>query len=229
VEAIVLAGGLGTRLRGIVSDRPKAMALVAGKPFLEIMLQSLARKGFSRVVLSLGYMAEAITTHFGAEFAGLDLVHAIEPYPLGTGGAAKLAMTRVLGDHAYIFNGDTYLDLEVAAVEKQWQRNRLPLIVTRHVADTTRYGRVLVQGDRVTGFLEKGKSGPGLINAGAYVFAPHHLDDYGCGSPFSLETDFLGTAVTSQEVGSFITHGIFIDIGIPHDYSLAQTLLAPHA
>lgn len=227
MEAIVLAGGFGTRLRDVVSDRPKAMAPVAGRPFLEIILSELAKKGFSRVILSLGYMAEAITSHFGEAFAGLALTHVIEPHPLGTGGAVKLAMANVLGDHAYVFNGDTYLDLEVPAVEKKWLSNRCPLIVGRNVEDTARYGRLIVRNDRVIGFSEKGESGPGLINAGTYVLAPRDLGEHACGSSFSLELDFFPRVVAAHNVDVFVSSGMFIDIGIPNDYDRAQTLLAP--
>ena len=107
-EAIVLAGGFGTRLREVLPDLPKPMAPVAGRPFLEILLTSLADKGFSRVVLSLGYMADKIITYFGNSFTGLDLIYVVEDEPLGTGGAVRLALSQCLQDHIYILNGDTF-------------------------------------------------------------------------------------------------------------------------
>ncbi|MBC7204204.1 MAG: NTP transferase domain-containing protein, partial [Pusillimonas sp.] len=142
MEAIILAGGFGTRLRTVVPDLPKPMARVAGKPFLEILLKSLAQKGFKRVVLSLGYKANVIVSHFGNEFQGLTLKHAVEEHPLGTGGAIRLALSHCMNDRVFVFNGDTFLDLECELVEQLWQRNHRPIIVGRTVPDTSRYGRL---------------------------------------------------------------------------------------
>lgn len=226
MEAIVLAGGLGTRLRQVVADVPKPMAPVAGRPFLEILLGSLAQKGFSRAVLSLGFMAEKITGHFGAHFKGLNLTYVVEDTPLGTGGAIRLAATACAQDHVFIFNGDTYLDLEVELLEQQWQASRHPIVVGRQVPDTTRYGRLVVDGKRITSFAEKGIAGSGLINAGCYVLATDALAQLPLHQPFSIETDYLVPEVRRATVEVFETEGVFIDIGIPEDYARAQTLLA---
>lgn len=225
MEAIVLAGGLGTRLRQVVADVPKPMASIAGRPFLEILLGSLARKGFARVVLSLGFMAEKISDHFGARFAGMDIAYVVEDTPLGTGGAIRLALEVCTQDHVFVFNGDTYLDLEVQSLEEQWEVKGHPLVVGRLVPDTSRYGRLVVDGERVTCFAEKGIAGPGLINAGCYVLATDALAKFPLNQPFSIETDYLVPEVTSATVEVFVTEGMFIDIGIPEDYARAQTLL----
>ena len=229
MEAIVLAGGFGTRLREMVPDLPKPMASIAGKPFLEILLSDLARKGFKRVVLSLGYKAEVITSHFGDRFAGLDIAYAMDDAPLGTGGAVRLGMSQCLGDHVFIFNGDTFLDLEANAVELLWQKHRHLIIVAREVSDTARYGRLLVESERVSGFTEKGVSGPGLINAGCYVLGAGQLNAWPLNTPFSLETDYFVRAVKTEPVDVFETQGLFVDIGVPEDYLRAQTLLAARA
>lgn len=225
MEAIVLAGGFGTRLRQVVADVPKPMAPIAGRPFLEILLGSLARKGFARVVLSLGFMAEKISDHFGARFAGMDVAYVVEDAPLGTGGAIRLALEACTQDHVFVFNGDTYLDLEVQSLEQRWQAKRHQVVVGRQVPDTTRYGRLVVDGGCITGFAEKGISGPGLINAGCYVLAADALARFPLNQPFSIETDYLVPEVTSGTVDVFVTEGMFIDIGIPEDYARAQTLL----
>ena len=226
MEAIVLAGGLGTRLRQTVPGLPKSMAPVAGRPFLEIVLGTLAKKGFRRVVLSLGYLAEKIVTHFGDNFFGMDLLYEIEPTPLGTGGAVRSAMVHCISDHVFVFNGDTLLDLETVDLEMHWHHHRAPIIVARMVSDTSRYGRLNVEDTRVCGFMEKGIAGPGLINAGCYVLPRDILDQFALGSIFSLESDFLTTAVKQYRFDVFITKGYFIDIGIPSDYTRAQTELA---
>ena len=226
MEAIVLAGGFGTRLRQVVADVPKPMASIAGRPFLEILLGSLAKKGFSRSVLSLGFMAEKISAHFGHRFAGLDLAYVVEDTPLGTGGATRLAARACTQDHVFVFNGDTYLDLEVGSLERRWQAKRNSIVVGRQVPDTTRYGRLIVDGDRITSFAGKGIAGPGLINAGCYVLATDALARFPLNQPFSIETDYLVPEVARTTVEVFVAEGMFIDIGIPEDYARAQTLLA---
>ena len=222
MEAIVLAGGFGTRLRELVPDIPKPMAPVAGKPFLEILLQQLSDKGFRRVVLSVGFMSETIIGHFGSRFAKLELDYVVETAPLGTGGAMRYALEKAAGDHVFVMNGDTYLDLEVDKVEALWRANGAPIIVGREVPDTARYGRLLAQDGRVCGFAEKGAGGAGLINAGCYVFKRGQLDSFPLLTPFSLETDYLARSVTKEHFDLFVTKGDFIDIGVPEDYYRAQ-------
>ena len=226
MEAIILAGGLGTRLKKVVPDLPKPMAPVAGRPFLEILLSMLAAKGFTRVILSLGFMSEKISLHFGDSYLGMDLIYEVEGQPLGTGGAIRAALARCEEDHAFIFNGDTYLELEVDELEKLWQRNNNPVIVVREVPDTARFGRVEMSDGRVIAFLEKGRSGLGLINAGCYVLPKDGLDKFPLGQPFSIETEFFIKNLQHIRFDGFITQGRFIDIGVPVDYALAQTELA---
>lgn len=226
MEAIILAGGFGTRLQQVVSDLPKPMAPVAGHPFLEVLLSSLAKKGFKRIILSLGYLANKIVDHFGNSFAGMHLVYEIEQKPLGTGGATRQALLNCRSDHVFIFNGDTYLDLNIQDVENHWLHHQRPIIVAREVSNTERYGCIEYTNGQVIGFSEKGKVGRGLINAGCYVLPNNILDDFGVGQPFSLETDFLVKAVNNQRFDLFVTEGHFIDIGVPEDYLRAQTELA---
>lgn len=227
MEAIILAGGFGTRLRKVVPDLPKPMAPVAGRPFLEILLDDLAQKGFKRVILSLGFMAKHIIEHFGTAYAGLDLIPVIEDQPLGTGGGVRLAMDQLLSDHVYIFNGDTFLNLEVSDVEAFWLAKRRPIIIARSVQDTDRYGRLLIDDSCVVRFMEKGMAGPGLINAGCYVLPRGALDSFPLGCSFSLEKDYLVPLASSRALEAFVTTGQFIDIGIPEDFYRAQTLLDP--
>ena len=226
MEAIILAGGFGTRLREVVPDLPKPMAPIAGRPFLEILLASLARKGMQRVILSLGFMAEKITAHFGDSFAGMALDYVVEREPLGTGGAVRLAMTHCNADHVFVFNGDTFLDIEAGAVESHWQKHRHPIIVGREVLETARYGRLLIERGEVVGFAEKGAKGPGTINAGCYVFNRGQLVEFALGQAFSLEADYLAWAVAEERFDLFPTRGQFIDIGVPDDYARAQIDLA---
>lgn len=226
MQAIVLAGGFGTRLRQVVNDVPKPMAPIAGRPFLEILLNALARKGFTKVVLSVGFLAEKISDYFGASYAEMELVYSIEKRPLGTGGGVRLAIDEVTTDHVYIFNGDTFTDIEFSLIEEQWQARQRSIIVGCVVHDTSRYGRMLTNGDIAVSFAEKNMHGPGLINAGCYVISRRQLDGFAPGIPFSLETDFISPTVARGDFDVFVTSGLFIDIGVPEDYARAQTMLS---
>ncbi len=227
MEAVVLAGGFGTRLREVVPDLPKPMAPIGGRPFLEVLLTMLAQNGFTRIVLSLGFMAEKIVAHFGDNFLGMELLYVVEDQPLGTGGAARAGLERCVSDHAYIFNGDTYLNLEIDAVENLWASRRKPIIIVREVPDTARYGRIKMSDDgRIVEFLEKGGSGAGYINAGCYVLPRNALNDFPPAHPFSIEKDYIMKHLHNTVFSGFITRSRFIDIGIPEDYARAQIELA---
>lgn len=225
MQAIVLAGGLGTRLRGIVSNVPKPMAPIQGRPFLDILLTKLSLNGFRRVVLAVGYLSEVIVNYFGARFAGMDIDYVVEDSPLGTGGAVRFATTKITADHVYVLNGDTFLNLEFTAVEALWNAHKEQIMVARHVANTARYGRLVVFGQKITGFLEKGVEGAGLINGGAYVLRSDALNDFPIGKNFSLETEYFQVMVENTPLRPFITQGHFIDIGVPDDFLRAQTEL----
>jgi D-glycero-alpha-D-manno-heptose 1-phosphate guanylyltransferase len=222
MEAIVLAGGQGTRLREIVADVPKPMAPINGRPFLELLLSQLAKNNFKRVIISIGYMGSAIRKHFNDNFMGMDISYVQEDVPLGTGGGVKLAMEKVMLDHVYIFNGDTFLDLEVNLVELQWEKNKRPIIIARKIENTSRYGTLLLKENSVIGFNEKSIDGPGMINAGCYVLKRNQLSMYQSDVAFSLEQDYLAKEVSKSTFDVFITKGKFIDIGVPDDYMRAQ-------
>jgi D-glycero-alpha-D-manno-heptose 1-phosphate guanylyltransferase len=227
-EAVVLAGGLGTRLRSVVSDVPKPMASIAGRPFLELLMGNLGRNGFTRVVLSVGYMADAIIGHFGDSWRGLQLAYAVEDTPLGTGGAIREALARCESAHVHVFNGDTYLGLDCDATERVWSACREPVIVARQVEDTARYGRLEVDADdRIVRFLEKDASGgPGLINAGCYLLPREIVAGFPDAEMFSFESDYLRDAVSRRVFRALPTDADFIDIGTPEDYARAQIMLA---
>ena len=225
-EAVVLAGGLGSRLQHVLPDLPKPMAPISGRPFLEILLGTLATKGIDRVILSLGFMAEKISNYFGLNYAGMELIYVVEDKPLGTGGALRLATEMCKQDHFFVFNGDTYLDLDIDKLDQQWKQNKKPIIVARQVDNTSRYGRLLIENDRIIGFTEKDKNGLGYINAGCYVLNQGQLDGFELNQAFSLELDYLAKVVIDSPFDVFVTSGQFIDIGVPEDYQLAQNVLS---
>jgi D-glycero-alpha-D-manno-heptose 1-phosphate guanylyltransferase len=212
-EAIILAGGLGTRLRGAIGDLPKPMAPVAGRPFLAWQLDALERRGVREVILSVGYRSEAIEGHFGARHGALAIRYAREDVPLGTGGAIAAALGVVRGAAAFVLNGDTYIRPPLRALES-CAGCSVAMLVAR-VADAARFGTVLVSEGRVTGFAEKRSSGPGLVNAGVYWVAKAALAAHRRAGAFSFEKDFLEREAGRIAVGAVVTEEPFVDIGVP--------------
>ena len=228
MEAIVLAGGLGTRLRGVVDDVPKPMAPVLGRPFLAYVLDQLVDSGFHAVVLAAGYRHEVIRSYFGDEYRGLALVWSVESKPLGTGGAIQLACDQAHSGDVFVLNGDTYLELDYRAMLKAHVRAGAQLSVAIcQVPDVARYGALEVSEGIVRGFREKGQSGPGWINGGTYVLGPALHDRLPKRGAFSFEQELLAPEVQSIRPLAFLTTGLFIDIGIPEDYARAQELFSP--
>lgn len=227
MQAIVLAGGLGTRLRSVVADLPKTMAPVAGRPFLAWILDRLVQAGFERTVLAVGYLHEAIEQEFGSRYRGIALHYSVEDQPLGTGGALRLAADHVGHWPVFVLNGDTYLDLNYRAMLEAHLKGseQMSLAVCR-VPDAGRYGALDLQADHVRGFLEKGRAGPGFINAGTYLLSQAVLDRIPRGEPFSFEQQLLVPEVGAIRPAAFAADGLFIDIGVPEDYARAQQLFA---
>jgi D-glycero-alpha-D-manno-heptose 1-phosphate guanylyltransferase len=226
VEAIVLAGGLGTRLRSVVADLPKAMAPVAGRPFITYLLDTLIAAGFNSAILAVGYQSEQIRKHFGERYRTLPLRYSVEAEPLGTGGAIKLAMGQVSAASVFVLNGDTYLELDYAAMMAAHDKADAILTVAVHaVPDACRYGALEIDSGRIRGFFEKGCPEPRSINAGGYLLSRDLLSRYSLPRAFSFEADFLVPNVKELEPLAFQTQGIFIDIGVPEDYARAQKML----
>lgn len=226
-EAVVLAGGFGTRLRGVVDDVPKPLAPVAGRPFLAWLLDALAAHGLRHVVLATGYRGGRIEAALGKGWRGMSLEYSREPEPLGTGGAVALAMQRVTGDACFVSNGDTWLKLDYARFDAVVRSMDARLgVALAAVLNVERYGAVRVAGGRISGFIEKGQTGPGLVNAGVYRVERSLLSGFPGGKAFSFERDVL-VPMTAREtvVGYTETEG-FIDIGVPEDYRRAQMLFA---
>lgn len=227
MQAIVLAGGLGTRLRSVVADLPKPMAPVAGRPFLAWILDRLAQAGFDRVVLAVGYRHEAIAQHFGPAYRGMALHYSVEDRPLGTGGALRLAADHVGAWPVFVLNGDTYLELDYRAMlDLHLQGHEQMSMAVCKVADAGRYGALDLQDGHVCGFREKGNTGAGFINAGTYLLSEGVLDRIPHGEPFSFEQQLLVPEVSRIRPAAFATAGLFIDIGVPEDYARAQQLFA---
>lgn len=230
-EAIVLVGGLGTRLRTVVADLPKPLAPVAGRPFLAYLLDQLALGGLRRVILATGYLADKIEQAVGVRWQGMEIVYSHESHPLGTGGAILLAAKKMQGRRVHLLNGDTFLRYSLIALQRAAEAHNLPLsMALAHVADVARYGAVEIADGRVHAFREKGGHGAGWINAGSYYLTSDALDLLPANRPsFSFESEVLLPLAPSGQVGVLEETRDFIDIGVPEDYALAQTLFADHA
>jgi len=227
LRAIILAGGLGTRLRSEVGDTPKVMAPVAGRPFLEHLLGQLEAQGFGEVILAVGYRKEAIAAHFGASFDGISLRYSEEHTPLGTGGAIRQALLLAGPGPCFVLNGDTWLELNHAdMLRAHLARGARLSIAVRLVPEVARFGALRIEGSRVTRFEEKGRAGPGFVNAGVYLLQDDLLSGALLPEAFSFEADFLAARLPSLAPLAYPTEGQFIDIGVPEDYRRAQALLA---
>ncbi len=228
LEAVVLAGGKGTRLRAVVSDRPKPMALVGGKPFLEWLIRDLRKQGVERLILSTGYMGETIESYFGSGQAfGLEIVYSREETPLGTGGAIKLALSKLQGRRFFVLNGDSFCDFSLSAMlDVHLENAAAATLWLVSVEDSQRFGAVSINTDReITEFREKSAAGEsGLINAGIYLLERHIIDPMPAGSAFSLERDLFPGLIGKGILG-VVGPGPFIDIGTPESYGLADQFI----
>jgi len=223
LHAIILAGGLGTRLRPVVDDRPKVMAPVGGRPFLEYLLAAFAGQGFDDIVLCLGHRAEQIEAYFGSgDKLGVRLSYSVESEPLGTAGALKLAEPLLVANTYLVANGDSFLRAGYAPLFETLHDTRALAVLALHrTHDAGRYGTVeRAQGGRITSFVEKNADhagGSALINAGLYAMRRSVIEEIASG-PASLERDVMPTLAASRQLYGLELAGSFIDIGVPDDY-----------
>ena len=224
-EAIILAGGFGTRLQGVVKDLPKPMAPVNGRPFLTYILDYLIDYEYQRVVLSVGYLHEKIVDYFGRNYKTLAIDYAVESEPLGTGGGITNALSKCTADNVLVLNGDTLFKADFTAFEQlHADQESLLSIVLRQVPDTSRYGSVSVDdSERIVQFTEKkDAAGAGLINGGIYLINKQLFQKFTFPSKFSFEKDLMEKYYMQETFYGMPSDGYFIDIGIPEDYARAQ-------
>ena len=230
-EAIVLAGGFGTRLAHVVPDVCKPMAPVAGRPFLRYIMDQVDGARFDRAVVADGFRREQIEDFFGSAYRGLRVEYSPEDEPLFTGGAVKQALAKCHNDWVFVLNGDTWLDVDFTAMEAAATKapaSVQAVIAVKRMRDFERYGTVDVDaGGLISAFHEKKPCVDGLINAGVYLIRREALD--AMPRKFSLENDFFEKVVADGALAACECGGGFIDIGVPEDYELAQTMLVPLA
>lgn len=227
MQAILLAGGLGTRLRSVVNDRPKPMALIEEKPFMEYVVHELSRHGITDIIFAVGYRGSMVEEYFGdgSRFAAPDgrklkVQYAYEKELLGTAGAIKNAGKLVTEESFFALNADTFYQIDYSRLERLQKQQDLDMaLVLRQVPDVSRYGQAVLKDGFLIGFNEKTTEvKPGTINGGVYRMKRELLEDIPEGK-VSLENDMIPKWLSEgRRLGGFVNDGYFIDIGVPEDY-----------
>jgi D-glycero-alpha-D-manno-heptose 1-phosphate guanylyltransferase len=223
-ECVILAGGLGTRLRSAVPDLPKCMAPVAGKPFLAHVIGYFKNQGVEKFIFSLGYKSEVIQDYLEAEYATLHKQYVIEKDPLGTGGAIQLACRQATEKNVLILNGDTLFSIQLAALTAFHEQHQAHCtLALKPMQHFDRYGVVeIADNGAIKSFKEKQFYESGLINGGIYALQVEQLLKEGLPEKFSFEKDYLEKLYTVRPMYGVVQDEYFIDIGIPEDFEKAN-------
>lgn len=223
MEAVILVGGMGTRLQSVIHDIPKPMAPVNGVPFLQYLFEYLYRNRIRKIILATGYKHECIENYFGNSYKNIAIEYSPESEPMGTGGALKKAFGKAVGDTVVILNGDTFFNVNIDALI-----NRHLLLASdltfclKSMMNFDRYGVVVTSENRIVGFEEKKYCHYGNINGGVYAAKTDIFSKFELPSKFSFEADFIQKYVNKYEFNFYKSDGYFIDIGIPEDYKNVQ-------
>lgn len=222
-EAIILAGGLGTRLRSVVNEVPKVMAPVAGKPFLHYIIKKLIDEEVSRIILAVGYKQELIKDFISQSDYKAEFIFSIEEEALGTGGGIKLALEMSTDPNIFIINGDSFFDCSLEVLMIDHVRNDADIsLALKPMKEFERYGTVELQENRITRFNEKKYCKEGLINAGVYITKNNIFRGLDLPKIFSMEKEIFETRTANLKIMGFPFPDYFIDIGIPEDFEKAQ-------
>ena len=227
MEAVILAGGMGTRLRSVIKDVPKPMAPVNGKPFLFFVLQWISGYSVEKIILSLGFKPGTVRNYFGDSFSGIPVEYVVEDQPLGTGGAVKYAARLTEGDDFVVINGDTFFPIDLKKFyDFHVEKSSLFSIALKRMKESDRYGTVECHEDTILRFREKEFCSEGLINGGIYLINRKYLESKKLPEVFSIEKDLMEKEAGTGILKAQIFDDIFIDIGIPEDYKRAPELLS---
>jgi D-glycero-alpha-D-manno-heptose 1-phosphate guanylyltransferase len=222
-EAIILAGGLGTRLKYLLNDLPKPMADIKGYPFLHFIFKYLTTQQINSVILSVGYKHESIQNYFKDNYLGIKIQYVIEDSPLGTGGAIKKALEKTI-DEVVIINGDTFFPISIKQLQYDYNASKADLQISlKPMIDFDRYGTVEINNEKIiTSFIEKKYCKQGLINGGIYYTSKDLIEKLPAKEKFSFENDFMQVENKNFKQCASVFENYFIDIGIPEDYTRAQ-------
>lgn len=223
-EAIILAGGMGTRLRTILPDMPKCMAPVNGIPFLDILIAYLQRQGITHFIFSLGYKKEKIMHHIQEHHPSLRASFSLEDEPLGTGGAIFKSLQKAAKKEVFVFNGDTFFNVDLDSLSKFHQQKKADCsLALKPMEHFDRFGTVELNSDgTIAAFREKEAAASGLINGGVYLINKDSLLKETLPAKFSFEDDYLAKYLHKHVIAGEVQDAYFIDIGIPQDYDRAQ-------
>lgn len=221
MQAILLAGGLGTRLRSVVNDRPKPMALVEDKPFMEYVVHELVKQGITEIIFAVGYKGSMVEEYFkdGSGF-GAQISYAYEEELLGTAGAIKNAGRFIHENRFFVLNADTFYLFDYSRLVRMASEENMDMaLVLREVPDVSRYGEAVLSGNRLVRFNEKNSvSRQGTINGGIYLMKQELLEEIPVGK-VSLENEMIPKWMREGRIlGGIVNDGYFIDIGVPEDY-----------
>lgn len=224
-QAVILAGGLGTRLGELTRKIPKPLLSVGGRPFLEYVVWNLRRYGITKLVFCVGYLADDIVSHFGdGSRFGVSIDYIVEQEPAGTGGALLLAKHR-LDEMFLVLNGDTIFDINYFDLGLLMKNSKAAAVMAlRSLQDTGRYGNVCLKRHLIKGFLEKASNGPGVVNGGVYVLRREVLESLP-GAPCSLEKDLFPSLAQTECLAGRVYNGFFIDIGVPESLREGEILI----
>jgi D-glycero-alpha-D-manno-heptose 1-phosphate guanylyltransferase len=223
-EAIILAGGLGTRLQTVVSDVPKCMAPINGVPFINFVIAYLKNEGIDRFVFSLGYKSEMVIEYVDEHFKDLDKIYVVENEQLGTGGAIKKACGVTRGQDVVIVNGDTIFNIDLSSLlSAHHSQNADCSLALTELYNCSRYGKVDFEQDSIiAAFHEKGDNTRGYINGGIYMLNIPRFIKRPLPEKFSFEKDYLEKHVGERIFASEVFYNYFVDIGVPKDYESFQ-------
>lgn len=240
MQAIILAGGFGTRLRSVVADVPKPLAPVAGRPFLHWLLDYMQGEGVREAVLCVHHQQEKIRAQLGERFGDIALRYSVEEKPLGTGGAIRRALSLLKPEKpVFALNGDSLVAVNYAAMmSDHLSSGRLLTIATRRVDNCDRYSELTIADNTISHYALVGGEAPGHISTGLYVVSPQLFDavympsvrppgfaglaESGAGEGFSFERDFLALHCEHVLPHAYNAVDYFIDIGVPSDFARAQ-------
>ena len=228
IDIVILAGGLGTRIRSVLNEKPKVLAPIGGYPFLDILLHRIALFSARRVILSLGHGAQAVLDHIAqTTYRDLDIVPVVEPTPQGTAGALRFIRHHLTSNPVLVMNGDSFIDADLCALTEHHRQNGADVtLLCCQVEDTSRYGKIELAQGRIVSFREKTDStGSGIINAGVYALSQRALDELALSDAPSLERDYFA-ACPPGTFHALVTNGDFIDIGTPESLARAPDTLA---
>ncbi len=235
IDTVVLAGGMGTRIRDALGDTPKLLAPIGDIPFLDTIVNRLKLIGARRVILGLGHLADKVVDYLENRradgiFTGIDIITMIEPEPLGTAGALRFLAPRIDTDPVLVMNGDSFFDSDLCDfVQAHEKSGMIASILCAQVEDTAKFGRVSISAQgRLESFLEKDpdRAGPGIINAGIYLFSDQMMQRIAAMEGPSLETGVF-EMLPAGTLHAVTSNGTFIDIGTPEDLARAAEVLKP--